>query len=295
MGNLQAWILATRPKTLPAAVGPVLVGSALAYADKRFALLPALAALGISLLLQIGVNLANDYFDGIKGIDTTERLGPIRVTQSGLIAPAQVKSAMLLTFSLAACLGFYLLMRGGWPAFLIGAACILAALGYSGGPFPLASHGLGDLFVFIFFGLVAVCGTYYVQALQLTWIVFFIAVAVGLPITAILVINNLRDMYTDQKAGKNTLAVILGEHLSKIEYALLLGLAYGFIIIIWMIGWASFWLLLPLVSLPWAVALTWSVMQSDIDPNLNILLAKTARLSLIYSVLLSIGVIMSAA
>jgi 1,4-dihydroxy-2-naphthoate octaprenyltransferase len=294
MNNLQAWILATRPKTLPAAVGPVLVGSALAYADDRFALIPALAALGISLLLQIGVNLANDYFDGIKGIDTAERLGPIRVTQKGLISPARVKSAILLTFSLAACVGFYLLMRGGWPVFLIGAACILAALGYSGGPFPLASHGLGDLFVFIFFGLMAVCGTYYVQALQLTWIVFFMAAAVGLPITAILVINNLRDMLTDQKAGKNTLAVTLGENLTKIEYALLLGLAYGFIIMTWMIGWASFWLLLPLLSLPWAVALTWSVMQSKIDSGLNILLAKTARLSLIYSVLLSIGVIMSA-
>jgi 1,4-dihydroxy-2-naphthoate octaprenyltransferase len=293
MSNLQAWILATRPKTLPAAVGPVLVGSALALADKRFALIPALAALGISLLLQIGVNLANDYFDGVKGIDTKERLGPVRVTQSGLISPAGVKSAMMLTFSLAACLGFYLMVRGGWPVIFIGTASILAALGYSGGPFPLASHGLGDLFVFIFFGLVAVCGTYYVQALQLTWIVFFMATAVGLPVTAILVINNLRDIRTDQKVGKNTLAVILGEDLSKIEYALLLALSYGLLFIIWVVGWASFWILLPFLSLPWAGCLIRSVLRSDIDPGLNVLLAKTAGLSLLYSVLLSIGFIVS--
>jgi 1,4-dihydroxy-2-naphthoate octaprenyltransferase len=293
MSNLQAWILATRPKTLPAAVGPVLVGSALALADNLFALIPALAALGISLLLQIGVNLANDYFDGIKGIDTKERLGPVRVTQSGLIAPAAVKSAMMLTFSLAACIGLYLMMRGGWPVIFIGTASILAALGYSGGPFPLASHGLGDLFVFIFFGLVAVCGTYYVQALRLTWLVFFMAAAVGLPITAILVINNLRDIRTDQKVGKNTLAVTLGEYLSKIEYALLLALSYGLLLIVWMIGWGSFWMLLPLLSLPWAVSLIRTVLRSNIDPGLNIMLAKTAGLSLIYSVLLSVGFIVS--
>jgi len=294
MSDLQAWILAIRPKTLPAAVGPVLVGSALAFADNQFALIPALAALGISLLLQIGVNLANDYFDGIKGIDTKERLGPVRVTQSGLIAPAAVKTAMLLTFSLAAGIGFYLMMFGGWPVIFIGTASILAALGYSGGPFPLASHGLGDLFVFIFFGLVAVCGTYYVQALQLTWLVFFMAAAVGLPITAILVINNLRDLPTDQKVGKNTLAVILGEDLSKIEYSLLLALAYGLLLIIWMAGWASFWILFPLLSLPWAVALIRTVLRSDITPGLNSMLAKTAGLSLLYSILLAVGFIVSA-
>jgi 1,4-dihydroxy-2-naphthoate octaprenyltransferase len=185
------------------------------------------------------------------------------------------------------------MLRGGWPVIFIGMASLLAALGYSGGPFPLASHGLGDLFVFIFFGWVAVCGTYYVQALQLTWIVFFMASAVGLPITAILVINNLRDLHTDQKVGKNTLAVILGENRSKIEYAFLLALAYGLLLIIWLIGQASFWILLPLLSLPWAFSLIRTVLKSNIDPGLNIMLAKTAGLSLIYSVLLSIGSMMS--
>jgi 1,4-dihydroxy-2-naphthoate octaprenyltransferase len=288
MSNLHAWILATRPKTLPAAVGPVLVGSALAFADGRFAMLPALAALGIALLLQIGVNLANDYFDFVKGIDTQERLGPVRVTQSGMIPPGGVKSAMMLTFMLAALIGFYLLVKGGWPVVFIGMAAILAALGYSGGPFPLASHGLGDLFVFIFFGLAAVCGTYYVQATAVTWLVVVMASVVGFLITAILVINNLRDIHTDQKVGKNTLAVILGERRTKIEYAFLLTLSYGVLLIIWMAGWVSAWILLPLLSLPWAVSLLRTVWQSDIDSGLNILLAKTAGLSFVFSVLLSL-------
>jgi len=293
MPNLHAWILATRPKTLPAAVGPVLAGSALAFSDDRFAVMPAFAALGIALLLQIGVNLANDYFDFVRGIDTQERLGPIRVTQSGLISPDGVKSAMMLIFTLAALIGLYLIFKGGWPVLCIGMASILAALGYSGGPFPLASHGLGDLFVFIFFGLVAVCGTYYVQALRLTWLVFMVASTVGFLITAILVINNLRDIRTDRKAGKNTLAVILGERLSKIEYALLLALSYGVLLIIWTAGRVSPWILLPLLSLPWAVSLVRTVWKSDIDPGLNIMLAKTAGLSLVYSMLLSIGFLLA--
>ena len=168
IGPLNVWILATRPKTLPAALAPVSVGSALAVADQCFAFLPAAAALIVALLLQIGVNLANDYFDYIKGIDTRERLGPVRVSQSGLIPSATVKGAMIFIFLLAMIPGLYLAFIGGWPVIIIGLASIMAALAYSGGPFPLASHGLGDLFVFIFFGLVGVCGTYYVQALHLT-------------------------------------------------------------------------------------------------------------------------------
>ena len=291
MSNIQAWILATRPKTLPAAVGPVLVGSAMAFADDKFAFLPALAALGIALLLQVGVNLANDYFDGVKGIDTKERLGPIRVTQSGLISPAGVKSAMILTFALAAVIGLYLIFKGGWPVICIGAVSILAALGYSGGPFPLASHGLGDAFVFIFFGWVAVGGTYYVQALQVTWLVFVMASVIGFLITAILVVNNLRDMRTDQSVGKNTLAVIMGGRRSKIEYALLLILSYGILLATWIVAGMSIWILLPLVSLPWAISLVRTVWRSSIDAGLNILLAKTAAFSFFYSVLLSLGLV----
>jgi 1,4-dihydroxy-2-naphthoate octaprenyltransferase len=292
MPHLQVWLLAARPKTLPAAVGPVLVGSALAFADGKFKVIPAAAALAIALLLQIGVNLANDYFDGIRGIDTRDRLGPIRVTQSGLISPGDVKIAMMLTFMLAVLIGFYLMIRGGWPVVLLGTASILAALGYSGGPFPLASHGLGDLFVFIFFGLVAVCGTYYVQTLQLTWTVLVMAALVGLLITAILVINNLRDIHTDQKTGKTTLAVMLGERGSKIEYTVLLALAYCALPLLWIAGRVSLWALIPFLSLPWAIALIRTTWQSAVSPELNVLLAKTAALSFTYSFLLALALVL---
>jgi 1,4-dihydroxy-2-naphthoate octaprenyltransferase len=264
----------------------------MAFADGKFRLIPAVAALAVALLLQIGVNLANDYFDGIRGIDTRDRLGPIRVTQSGLISPGGVKSAMMLTFILAVLIGFYLMIRGGWPVVLLGTASILAALGYSGGPFPLASHGLGDLFVFIFFGLVAVCGTYYVQTLQLTWMVLVMAALVGLLITAILVINNLRDIHTDQKAGKTTLAVVLGVRGSKIEYAALLALAYAALPLLWIAGWFTNWSLMPLLSLPWAISLTRTVWQTDVSTALNVLLAKTAALSFTYSLLLALSLVL---
>jgi len=291
MADLHRWILAIRPKTLPAAAGPVLVGTALAFRDQGLAILPALCALGIAFLLQIGVNLANDYFDSIKGIDTQERLGPTRVTQSGLITPTGVKAAMWCALALAMVLGLVLVMRGGWPVLVIGAACILAALGYSGGPYPLASHGLGDLFVFIFFGLVAVGGTYYVQTLQLTWRVIAMAVMVGLPITAIIVVNNLRDVHTDHKAGKYTLAVILGAKGSKLEYTLLLLSAFVMPFICWNIGWASAWILLTWLCFPLCWGLIKQVWSSPISSALNAVLAKTAAFSLLYNVLLSIGIV----
>lgn len=293
ISTLQAWILATRPKTLPAAIGPVLVGSALAFADDRFSLYPALAALAVAILLQIGVNLANDYFDHVKGIDTDDRIGPLRVTQSGLIAPHKVKLAMLLTFILAALCGAYLITVGGWPVVIIGGAAILSALAYSGGPFPLASHGLGDLFVFIFFGLVAVCGTYYVQSLKFTMIAFILATSIGLLITAILVINNLRDITSDKKVGKYTLSVLLGERGSKWEFIILLIGGYVIPLIIWIGGFISFWILLPLLSLPLAISVGREVWEASIGPALNQTLARTARLSLIFSLLLALGLILS--
>ncbi len=293
MADFDTWILAIRPKTLPAAAGPVLVGTALAFSDQGMAILHALCALCIAFLLQIGVNLANDYFDSVKGIDTQERLGPKRVTQSGLIAPDRVKSVMWGVLSLALMLGLYLFIRGGWPVLFIGAACILAALGYSGGPYPLASHGLGDLFVFIFFGLVAVCGTYYIQTLQLSGRVFAMAVLVGLPITAIIVVNNLRDIHTDQKAGKKTLAVFLGERGSKFEYALLLFLAFTLPLACWTLGWASTWILLIWLGLPWGWMLIRMVWNSPISPGLNAVLAKTAAFSLLYNVLLAMGIVLA--
>ena len=289
--QLQAWILAIRPKTLPAAVAPVAVGTAMAYSDNFFAALPACAALMGSLLLQIGVNLANDYFDYKQGIDDVERLGPVRVTQSGLISPGKVKAGMVITFFLVSLIGIYLIMVGGLPIFAVGVASILSALAYSGGPYPLASHGLGDLFVFIFFGLVAVCGTYYVQALTLTPIVILASVPTGLLITAILVVNNLRDIQTDQKGGKRTLAVILGVTGSRIEYVLLLANSYIILLSLWLTGPFSPWIFLPLLSLVPAVKTTRIILNKS-GPVLNEALAGTARLALAFSLLLSMGILL---
>ncbi|MCP4755437.1 MAG: 1,4-dihydroxy-2-naphthoate polyprenyltransferase [Proteobacteria bacterium] len=290
--SLQVWILAIRPRTLPAALAPVAVGTALAFADLHFRLFPALAALAVSLLLQIGVNLANDYFDCVKGIDTEERLGPVRVTQSGLIPPQTVRTGMHSVLALAAAFGAYLVFVGGWPILLLGIAAVLAALAYSGGPFPLASNGLGDLFVFIFFGLVAVGGTYYVQALQLPLRVAIIAVPVGLLTTAILVVNNLRDIETDRKAGKVTLAVILGKRGSRVEYSLLLAVAYAIPVVLWSLETLSGWILLHLISLPLAFPTIRTVWRHR-GPVLNRALVGTARLSLVFSLLLSVGLILA--
>ncbi len=289
ISNLDAWIMASRPRTLPAAVAPVVVGSAMALADESFVWLPAVAALLVALLLQVSVNLANDYFDYLKGIDTHERLGPARVTQSGLIPPNQVKAAMILTIILSAIPGTYLLIRGGWPVIIIGCACVVALLAYSGGPYPLASHGLGDLLVFIFFGLVAVCGTYYVQVLHLTPIVWWMGVIEGLLITAILVVNNLRDIQTDRRTGKHTLAVTIGDRGCRIEYVALLAVAYAIPIALWLSDRMSAWVILPLLTLPLAISLMRLIWKSPADPILNQALVRTARLALLFSLLLSIG------
>ena len=293
-GPANVWVLATRPKTLPAAMAPVVVGSAMAYVHHRFALMPAIACLAVALLLQIGVNLANDFFDFSKGIDTEDRLGPVRVTQSGLIPPGRVKSAITMVFVSSLLPGLYLISIGGWPVVFIGAASIIAALAYSGGPFPLASHGLGDLFVFIFFGLVAVCGTYYVQALDLRPMVVLMGIIVGLLITAILVVNNLRDITTDRNTGKRTLAVMIGKHKTRLEYTVLLAGAYAIPVFLWFGGFASAWLLLPLATLPLAFLRIRLIRQPSDGPALNDLLAKTAKLAFFYSLLLSIGLIISA-
>jgi 1,4-dihydroxy-2-naphthoate octaprenyltransferase len=286
-------MLAARPRTLPAALAPVVLGTAMAIAEKHFAWLPAAAALMVALLLQIGVNLANDYFDYVKGIDNRDRIGPPRVTHSGLIPAKQVKAGMLVAIILSAIPGLYLASVGGWPVILIGVFSFAAALAYSGGPFPLASHGLGDLFVFIFFGLVGVCGTYYVQALQLTPMVWLMGAIQGLLITAILVVNNLRDIQTDRRSGKRTLAVMIGERGSRIEYLLLLCTAYTIPFILWLSGRSSAWVILPVFSLPLAISLTRLIWKSTGGAVLNHALAHTAKLALVYSLLLSIGLILS--
>ena len=288
--DIKSWLLAIRPRTLPASASPVLVGTAAAAADQSMRLLPALAALIGAILLQIGVNLANDYFDYLKGVDTAERVGPVRVTQSGLIPPVEVLKGMILIFILAMTAGIYLVSEAGWIVALIGGASILAALLYSGGPFPLASHGLGDVFVFIFFGPVAVCGTYYVQSLRLSLSCALLSIPLGLLIASILVVNNLRDIPTDLKVGKRTLAVILGARGARVEFALLLILAYAAPVLMAAFGTIHVWALLPLLSVPRAVMLARSL-RFLTGSNLNESLADTAKLTLIFSLLLCLGLL----
>ncbi|PHR29833.1 MAG: 1,4-dihydroxy-2-naphthoate polyprenyltransferase [Desulfotalea sp.] len=290
LSTMQLWWLAIRPKTLPAAVGPVAVGSAVAMADGRFLLLPALACFMGAMLLQIGVNLANDYFDFKNNIDSDERQGPVRVTQSGLIAPAAVRRGMIIALVLAALVFVYLGVVGGPVIILVGIASVVAAVAYSGGPFPLASNGLGEIFVFIFFGLVAVGGTYYIQAKDLTLVALLAAVPPGLLVTAIMVVNNLRDIDTDKKAGKRTLAVILGRYRTIMEYKFLIVASYITPLYMLVSGMADGFILLPMTTLPMARILIIKV-ECDLGTNLNELLASTARLSLMYSLMFSFGLV----
>ncbi len=289
----QIWILAARPKTLPAAAAPVVMGTAVAISEHVFQPGPALAALLGALLLQIGANFANDVFDFKKGADTTERLGPTRVTQAGLLSPGQVMAGMWITFSLAALVGLYLVFGGGWPIVVIGLLSIASAIAYTGGPFPLGYNGLGDLFVFIFFGLVAVCGTYYVQAGTVSAAAVLTSIPVGLLATAILVVNNLRDIDTDRAAGKKTLAVRFGEKGAQTEYLLLAGVSYAISLLMWLTGVSTTWVMLSWLSLPMLKPLVQMILHVKGRP-LNKALAGTARLELVYSVLFSAGLVIGA-
>lgn len=288
---MQAWVLAARPKTLPAAVGPVLVGTSIAVALGVFAPLPALAALAGALLLQIGSNFANDYFDFKKGADTAERQGPTRATAAGLISPERMKWGMVAVFGLAALVGVYLIWVAGPPILVLGVASILAAILYTGGPLPYGYYGLGEVFVFLFFGVAAVAGTFYVQALTVASQAWWSALSVGALVTAILVVNNLRDRETDARANKRTLAVMLGRRGAVIEYLCFLGFAALCTVgMAWRYSW---WLLLPLLSIIPAIPLIRSVFRDE-GRALNQTLAGTSRLGLIYAVLLSLGWLLSA-
>ena len=289
--KLQIWYMATRPKTLPAAAAPVIVGISLALGDDVFRLAPALAALLGALLLQIGSNLANDVFDFLKGKDTAERTGPLRVTQAGLLTARQVMIGMAVIFGLAALIGLYLVYIGGWPILIIGILAILSAIAYTGGPFPLGYNGLGDIFVFIFFGPVAVIGTYYVQSGTISPISWWSSLPMGFLITAILVVNNLRDIDTDRKTGKRTLAVRFGRKFTQQQYLFLLLLSYLVPVIMLLSAAASPWILLCWLSIPLALPLVKDIFNQK-GKTLNKTLAGTALLGLVYAVLFSAGYIL---
>lgn len=284
-----AWILAARPRTLTAAVAPVLAGTGLAAHHGVLAWLPAAAALMGAILIQIGTNLANDYYDFVRGGDTEERVGPTRVTQAGLIAPERVRLGMVVALALAMAVGAYLVAVGGWPIVWIGLASVACAVLYTGGPFPLAYHGLGDVFVFVFFGLIAVAGTYFVQGLAWPADALLAGAGLGALNTAILVVNNLRDIDTDTRAGKRTLAVRLGAGGTRIEYVLMLVIA----LVVPPVGVLRFaWpaaSLAALAALPLAVAPLRAVLSYDHPRELIPALGGTARVVALYGGLLALG------
>jgi 1,4-dihydroxy-2-naphthoate polyprenyltransferase len=288
--NWDAWVLAIRPRTLPAAAAGVVMGAAMSWRDGVFRLDAVLICLLTALLLQIGSNLANDVFDFERGTDTAERLGPTRVTQAGLFSPRQVKIGMTVVFGLAAMLGLYLAWLGGWVIIVLGIAAIISAIAYTGGPFPIGYHGLGDIFVFIFFGLASVAGTYYIQTGFVTPAVWWMTIPPGLIITAILVVNNLRDLEHDRKTGKHTLAVRLGEQGTRIQYVVCMVIAYLVLIpVIWvgLIHWAT---LLAWLSLPLAYQATQVVLTQKGRP-LNMALARTGQTALAFSLLFWLGLL----
>lgn len=300
----DAWVAAVRPHTLPAAASPVMVGTGFAIDDGVFVFLPAVMALLGATLIQTGTNLANDYYDAVKGVDTAERQGFTRVTHSGLIPAESVRNAMIAAFGGAIIIGVYLVWVGGIPILVVGLVSIAAGILYTGGPYPFGYYGLGDVFVFVFFGLIAVTGTYYVQIVSQVSGTFPLWIPAGsipasvvigsLPmaalITNILVVNNIRDIETDEAANKRTLAVLLGYTGSRIEFIALLLLAYSIPIYFFSIGYTPF-ILLPLLTVPFAVLILRTVIWSTNASKLNETLTKTGRLTAVYAVLFAVGLV----
>lgn len=282
------WLSAARPRTLPVAVAPVVVGSALALADGVFDGVAALAAALGALLLQVGANFANDVFDFEKGADTHERIGPPRATQLGWVTPGQMRVATALAFAAAFIPGAYLVWVGGWPIVAVGVASVIAGLAYTGGPYPLGYHGLGDVAVFVFFGIVAVCGTYWVQALTLPAHAMAVSVLIGALATVPLAVNNLRDAATDARAGKRTLAVRFGARAVRTEVAALIATAYIGCVMLWWVGQAPVGALLALLTLPLALRFL-SRLRISQAAELNPLLAESARLELAFALCLAAG------
>ncbi|MBI5105652.1 MAG: 1,4-dihydroxy-2-naphthoate polyprenyltransferase [Solirubrobacterales bacterium] len=275
---MRLWLMAARPRTLPAGIAPVLVGTALAITEGTFRAGAFVAALLGAIFIQVGANLSNDYSDARRGADTEDRLGPVRVTAGGLVPPRQVLVATYVSFGIAVLCGVYLIIVAGWVILAIGAASILAGVLYTGGPRPYGYEGLGDLFVFLFFGLVAVTGSYYAQVERLEWEAFALAVPVGLLAAAILDVNNIRDAPTDARVGKRTAEVLV-----------------AFLVppVVWLAGGFDAWLLLPWLALPLAVRLIRTVRTHDDGPTLNAALAQTGMLQLVFCLLLSAGLLAS--
>lgn len=287
--SLKTWLLAFRPKTLPAAIAPVMIGTAMAFGDGVQHFTTAFICLLAALAIQIGTNIANDYYDFIKGTDTIQRIGPTRMTQAGLIQPSTMKLAFIVSFAAAVVLSIWLVNRGGWPIAVIGILAILSGILYTAGPYPLGYIGLGELFVFIFFGPVAVAGTYYVQSYEINMAVILAGIAPGLISVAILTVNNLRDIESDRTAGKRTLAVRFGRSFAVYEFLCSIMAASLIPVLIFCLIEDHKAILtcagISLISVPTIK----TVLTTSDGPLLNDALAMTGQLLMVYSVLFSVG------
>ncbi len=290
--NLKIWVEAARPKTLAAAFVPVLIGATIAYQDELINWMATTVALLCAFLIQIGTNFANDYFDFVKGADTDERIGFERATAKGLISPKTMLNATIICMALAFIFGLYLVWIGGTVVLIIGLFSLLFGVLYTGGPFPLGYNGLGDLFVFIFFGIVAVMTTYYVNALAWSMDTFWASLAVGALCTNILVVNNLRDVEQDKIAGKKTLGVLFGETMLKVEYTFMLILAFAIPAHFYFQLDYEVWIFFPFLILPVALLHTKTIWTETEKRNLNQQLEKTAKFMTIFGLLFSIGIIL---
>ncbi len=289
-GPIRTWVHAARVPTLAASLVPVLVGTALAVRDGGYRLFPAIAALFGAVFIQIGTNFVNDLGDHARGADTADRLGPKRALQMGWLTVSEVRAGAIVCFALATLAGAYLTVAAGWPVIAIGLASIAAGIAYTAGPWPLAYRGLGDIFVFLFFGVVAVCGAYFVQARAIHPWTLLASVPVGALSMAILMVNNIRDVETDRAAGKRTLAVRLGRDRARAAYRSLLFTAFIAAFMLMGTGHASAWALLPLVTLPLALVEVRRVLTTEDGPSLNRALVGTARLHALFGVLFAAGI-----
>jgi 1,4-dihydroxy-2-naphthoate polyprenyltransferase len=291
--KFSIWLRAARPQTLAASVVPVLVGASLAWSDQFFRWDTTLTALFCAVLIQVGTNFANDYYDFINGADTPDRIGFERATAAGLVSPKSMLFATWLTMGVAFLAGLYLVWIGGWIILLIGVLSLIFGILYTGGPFPLGYNGLGDLFVFIFFGFAAVMGTYYINALEWSWISFWASIPVGALCVNILVVNNLRDLHQDKKSGKKTLGVLFGEPALMIEYTLFMFVSFLMPIVFYEFYHLNGWIFLPLLTLPVAWLLLKQVWQHDDKRTLNNTLEQTAQFMVLYGFLFSAGILLS--
>ena len=291
--RFSSWILACRMKTLPAAIVPVVLGTALAWRENRVDWVAALICLMFALLVQVGTNFANDYYDFIKGADTPNRVGPTRAVAAGLIAPATMFRAMCGVFAFAFASGLILIVYGGPILLVVGVLSIVCAVAYTGGPYPLAYNGLGDVFVVLFFGLIAVAFTFFVQAGYFSGQSFIVGFGCGVLINNILVVNNYRDYYQDRQAGKRTLVVRLGRPVARLQY-FLSSLAACLLVpgILWLTGFQP-WILLPVLMIPIGIRFTRKMLPTASGNELNQLLAQSAKCVVVYGSLMALGIALS--